>query len=46
MTFEWDEIKNEANKAKHGVSFNAAKMISFDPHCLTLFDQTIDSEDR
>jgi uncharacterized protein len=46
MIFEWDELKNEANKTKHGVSFNAAKMVFFDPHCLTLFNQTVEGEER
>ncbi|MBR5097249.1 MAG: BrnT family toxin [Treponema sp.] len=27
MTFEWDENKNDANKKKHGVSFEMAVRI-------------------
>ncbi len=46
MIFEWDELKNKVNKTKHGVSFDAAKMIFFDPHSLTRFDQTIEGEER
>ena len=46
MIFEWDEIKNQNNKTKHGVSFDTAKMVFFDPHCLTRFDQVADGEER
>lgn len=31
MNFEWDESKNEANKKKHGVSFEEAKHIFNNP---------------
>lgn len=27
MEFEWDEVKNEINKKKHGVSFEEAKTV-------------------
>jgi uncharacterized DUF497 family protein len=30
-TFEWDEVKDRANRAKHGVSFAAAQEALFDP---------------
>ena len=46
MIFEWDEQKNEANKTKHGVSFDSAKMVFFDPYGLTMFDQVENGEDR
>lgn len=46
MIFEWDENKNLINKAKHGVSFDAAKMIFFDPHCIFRLDRIEDGEDR
>ncbi|MGB6540231.1 MAG: BrnT family toxin [Xanthobacteraceae bacterium] len=29
--FEWDETKDRANRAKHGVSFVAAQTAFFDP---------------
>ena len=32
MLFEWDEHKNQANIAKHGIDFNDAKNIFLDPH--------------
>lgn len=46
MIFEWDENKNKINIAKHGVSFNAAKMIFFDPYCIIRFDRIEEGEDR
>ena len=36
--FEWDEIKNEINIKKHGVSFELAKEVFNDPHRITLYD--------
>jgi len=29
--FDWDPVKNEANPVKHGVSFEEASHIFFDP---------------
>ena len=46
MIFEWDENKNRINKAKHGISFDAAKLVFFDDYCLTRFDRIEDGEDR
>ncbi|MDR2462216.1 MAG: BrnT family toxin [Verrucomicrobiales bacterium] len=31
MEFEWDEAKNRANQAKHGIAFEVAKLAFFDP---------------
>ena len=31
-TFDWDEQKNRANQAKHGVSFELAQKTFLDPH--------------
>lgn len=30
--FEWDEIKNLINQARHGVSFEVAQYAFYDPH--------------
>ena len=38
MTFEWDEEKEEANVAKHGVSFEEAKTILEDPLYVDFYD--------
>ena len=31
MQFEWDERKNQANVKKHGISFEEAQTVFFDP---------------
>jgi uncharacterized DUF497 family protein len=31
-TFEWDDVKDRSNRAKHGVSFAVAQAAFFDPH--------------
>jgi len=32
MTFEWDDAKDAANLAKHGISFQVAQEAFFDAH--------------
>jgi uncharacterized DUF497 family protein len=45
--FEWDETKAAANLNKHGVSFELASTIFYDPRLLTLADTThSESEER
>lgn len=41
MDFEWDEGKNEANIAKHGINFEGASRI-FDGHTLEFEDKRLD----
>jgi len=36
--FDWDENKNQQNIEKHGVSFEEAIKVFYDPKRLTLFD--------
>ena len=36
--FEWDESKADANVRKHGVSFELASTIFYDPRLLTVAD--------
>lgn len=38
LRFEWDDHKNELNQAKHGVSFDEARTVFFDPHALVIED--------
>lgn len=38
MQFEWDEIKNQTNKQKHGISFEAAALVFHDPFLITVPD--------
>ena len=37
--FEWDETKNQSNIEKHGISFEEAKEVFYDPNRLTYFDE-------
>ena len=48
MTFEWDEAKNQANKRKHGISFEEAAKVFLDPEMLEKYDSahSTDEEDR
>lgn len=38
IAFEWDERKNRANKKKHKVSFEKARVAFFDEHALLIYD--------
>ncbi len=38
IRFEWDQRKNRANKAKHGVSFEEARTAFFDEHARVIPD--------
>lgn len=45
--FEWDELKNLANRAKHGLSFHEAQYVFADPHRVIAKDQLhSNKEDR
>lgn len=44
--FSWDETKNKRNQRKHGVSFEAAKLVFEDPLHVTRQDRTEDGEQR
>jgi uncharacterized protein len=45
--FEWDEIKADANKRKHGITFELASTIFFDPNLLAVADvEHSETEDR
>ena len=44
---EWDDKKNEINKRKHGINFEAAAYVFTDPARLEFFDEAhSDEEDR
>jgi uncharacterized DUF497 family protein len=38
MDFEWDSVKESANRKKHGVDFRTAAKISLDPHVIEFDD--------
>ena len=44
--FSWDEGKNKRNLRKHGVSFEAAKLVFGDPLHISRQDRTEDGELR
>ena len=47
MEFEWDEVKNQINQAKHGVSFEEAKSVFYDEQALLEYDELhSEHEDR
>jgi hypothetical protein len=39
MQFEWDEAKNTLNQVKHGISFEIAQEVFFDPFHLSIVDE-------
>jgi uncharacterized DUF497 family protein len=46
VRFEWDENKNRANQRKHGVSFEEAVRVFFDPLHLSHQDRVEGGEQR
>ena len=47
MKFEWDELKHQANIAKHCVTFQEAETVFDDERAIELFDEEHSSdEDR
>lgn len=46
ITFEWDDEKSEANLEKHGVSFDEASTVFYDPHAIVVDDEHSFDEDR
>ncbi|MCE5281430.1 MAG: BrnT family toxin [Deltaproteobacteria bacterium] len=38
ISFSWDEKKNEADKKKHGVSFDEARTVFYDENAIRYFD--------
>ncbi|WP_454849846.1 BrnT family toxin [Rhizobium binxianense] len=42
LQFRWDDRKNRANKAKHGVSFETASLIWNDPDHMIIPDAVYD----
>ncbi|MES2390569.1 MAG: BrnT family toxin [Acidobacteriota bacterium] len=44
--FEWDDEKAKENLDKHGISFDAARTVFFDPYRMTEEDSVVDGEHR
>jgi uncharacterized DUF497 family protein len=45
-TFEWDEDKNQENRAKHRVSFEEAQYAFEDPYSLIIRDEEHSTEEE
>ena len=46
MQYTWDEAKNKANLAKHGIDFETATLVFEDPICLAFAYSIKDGEMR
>lgn len=47
IKFEWDEIKDQINRRKHGISFDEAKTVFYDDDALVIDDpEHSEEEDR
>jgi uncharacterized protein len=46
LVFSWDDDKNASNLAKHGVSFEAAKLVFDDPLHISRQDRVENGEQR
>jgi uncharacterized DUF497 family protein len=47
LRFDWDEQKARENQRKHGVSFDEARSVFFDPQAVEFFDDEHEqSEER
>lgn len=38
IRFAWDEAKNRANQRRHGVSFEEARAVFYDPKAIQFYD--------
>jgi len=46
IAFEWDELKNESNQQKHGISFFEAQMAFLDPKRIVAEDLEHSQQER
>jgi uncharacterized DUF497 family protein len=46
IEFTWDRGKAKRNLQKHGISFETAKQVFFDPHLVVVEDCEVDDEMR
>lgn len=46
MRFDWDPNKSRANRRKHGVGFETARMVFGDPNHLSVQDRFEEAEER
>jgi uncharacterized DUF497 family protein len=46
VRIEWDPVKNEINRTKHGIDFETARLVFDDPCCVTFVERVTDGEER
>lgn len=46
LRFEWDEVKAEINKRKHGISFETAAQVFLDDDRLEIYDEAHSTEEE
>jgi uncharacterized DUF497 family protein len=46
ILFEWDEAKAESNLRKHGIDFDDAIEVFYDPYTVVEQDRVVDGEQR
>jgi hypothetical protein len=46
LPFSWDEAKNDINRRKHGVSFEAARLVFDDPRHVSRLERVEGGEER
>ncbi len=47
LIFDWDRVKENSNRKKHGVSFEEAKTVFFDENAIEFYDEShSQNEDR
>jgi hypothetical protein len=40
MQFEWDDAKDASNQRKHGINFDLASLVFFDPLRIERYDKS------
>ena len=45
LKFEWDKRKENANKKKHGISFDEARTVFYDENAIQFYDPDHSSEE-
>ncbi len=46
IRFEWDDAKSAVNQRKHGISFEQASRVFFDPLYFSIYERIEDGEER
>jgi uncharacterized DUF497 family protein len=46
LLFEWDRAKSAANRVKHGIDFETARLVFEDPISISFVERVTDGEER